>query len=172
MYRVKTLPQLSFEQALKLAFSRLTQFNGRSRRSEFWWCYLAAFLVNLLTSWIPIIGGIIGLAVNLALIPLTFRRLHDTGRSGWWWGFGCILGTIGAVVLTIMFIGALKNTGSFSSLSAVEDYYMSLILNPFTIIYGIVMIAYGITMLVVLCQDSHKGANQYGPATKYLLFKV
>lgn len=172
MYRVRTLPQLSFEQALKLAFSRLTQFNGRSRRSEFWWCSLAAWLVNLIASWIPFIGGVISFLISLALIPLTFRRLHDTGRSGWWWGFGCIIGTIGATVLVLVFVGAFSSVGHFSSASAAENYFKNLILNPFTIIYLLVIFAYSIMMLVFLCQDSEKRPNQYGASPKYLLFKV
>ena len=79
------LPQLKFGEAVKLAWSKATRFNGRSRRSEFWWTYLAVFLVTLIVSFIPIIGNIISVLFGLAIIPLTFRRLHDTGRSGWWW---------------------------------------------------------------------------------------
>ena len=81
---------MGFGEALSLATSRLFEFKGRSRRSEFWYLYLALFLFNLC---LAIIGGIIGVEalsnigqiINLLLIPCAIRRLHDTNRSGWWY---------------------------------------------------------------------------------------
>ena len=73
------LPQLSIGEALKAACNKIFQFNGRSRRSEFWWTALVVIIICAIThdtiSWL----------LNLLMIPITFRRLHDTGRSGWWW---------------------------------------------------------------------------------------
>lgn len=83
MNEVKKMPELGFGEALKQATQKITQFNGRARRSEFWWCILAVCIANIILSFIPIIGSICQLLLSLALIPLTFRRLHDTGRSGW-----------------------------------------------------------------------------------------
>ena len=78
------MEKLSFSEGIKLASSRLLQFDGRSRRSEFWWWYLALCI----PSWIGnLIGGVVGMVISLAvtvcLIPAGARRLHDTGRSGW-----------------------------------------------------------------------------------------
>ena len=53
------LPQLSLSEALKEATSKVTQFTGRARRSEYWWTYLVVFILNLLLSWTPILGGIV-----------------------------------------------------------------------------------------------------------------
>ena len=76
------LPQRSIGEALKAACNKIFQFNGRSRRSEFWWTALVVIIICAIThdtiSWL----------MNLLMIPITFRRLHDTGRSGWWWGAG------------------------------------------------------------------------------------
>lgn len=76
------LPQLSIGEALKAACNKIFQFNGRSRRSEFWWTALVVIIICAIThdtiSWL----------LNLLMIPITFRRLHNTGRSGWWWGAG------------------------------------------------------------------------------------
>lgn len=55
-------------------------FTGRARRSEFW--YFA--LCSCVLSFIPIINIISGLALLLPGIGVGVRRLHDTGRSGWW----------------------------------------------------------------------------------------
>lgn len=77
----------------KLAFQKYADFSGRSRRSEYW--YFVLF--NALISWaLLFLGGVIGEVVGLALygiyalaaiipsLAVLVRRLHDTGRSGWW----------------------------------------------------------------------------------------
>ena len=61
-------------------------FSGRSQRAEYWIVQLIhwPFSILLMATDIPalsIILAIIGLIPGLAL---TFRRLHDTGRSAWW----------------------------------------------------------------------------------------
>ena len=92
------LPQLSIGEALKAACNKIFQFNGRSRRSEFWWTALVVIIICAIThdtiSWL----------MNLLMIPITFRRLHDTGRSGWWWGAG-IIATYGFGTIFVIDLG-------------------------------------------------------------------
>ena len=61
------------------------QFEGRASRSEYWWFYLFTVLVSAAAD---SLGGTVGnLASLFFLLPglaLVARRLHDTGRSGWW----------------------------------------------------------------------------------------
>lgn len=47
--------------------------------------------------------GIVALTLFLPTLGLTFRRLHDTGRSGWWWliGFVPLIGGIVLLVFTV-----------------------------------------------------------------------
>ena len=54
MNKTTKLPQLDFTEAVKLSWSKPTQFTGRSRRSEFWWSYLALFIINIFMSFIPL----------------------------------------------------------------------------------------------------------------------
>jgi uncharacterized membrane protein YhaH (DUF805 family) len=66
-------------------------FSGRARRQEFWMFVLfnlivAAVLFAIgaaIKTQIPYI--IYGLAVFLPGLAVTIRRLHDTGKSGWWY---------------------------------------------------------------------------------------
>ena len=62
-------------------------------------------------SWLAV--PIIILAVYLAastvpFISLTVRRLHDTGRSGWWYWLVFAFG-VGAIVLIMMLAGATES---------------------------------------------------------------
>lgn len=53
------LPQLSIGEALKAACNKIFQFNGRSRRSEFWWTALVVIIICAIThdtiSWLIIV---------------------------------------------------------------------------------------------------------------------
>ncbi|MEZ4615064.1 MAG: DUF805 domain-containing protein [Caldilineaceae bacterium] len=80
-----------------MAFQRTMDFSGRSRRKEFWMFFLFNFVISLLLaivdrmmgtaaaeSGVGILSGIYSLLVLLPSLSLSIRRLHDTGRSGWW----------------------------------------------------------------------------------------
>ena len=96
-------------------------FSGRAHRTEYWmftaWNFVVVFLITfigLLIEFIlpvAVIAGIFDiiqvLYVLYAFIPslaVWVRRLHDTGRSGWWSmiGFIPIVGVIGFFVFALM----------------------------------------------------------------------
>ena len=82
--------------AIDKAFRNYLNFSGRSNRSEFWYFFLFILIGNFLTHLIDtyiigyhpeemgIVSGIFFLATAIPQLSLTFRRLHDTGKSGWW----------------------------------------------------------------------------------------
>ncbi|MEI6552939.1 MAG: DUF805 domain-containing protein [bacterium] len=86
-------------------------FSGRSRRSEFWFFALFSFIASLLLSIISNIAGdtngILGLIYSLVvLIPsiaVAVRRLHDTGRTGWWLLLA-IIPIIGWIWLFVLYV--------------------------------------------------------------------
>lgn len=101
---------MSFADAVKTCFSKYADFSGRARRSEYWFFYLFVFLIVVAGS---IVDGIIGttpvvqvvavLAVLLPLLAALVRRLHDTGRSGWWALLGLVpFGGLVILVFTVM----------------------------------------------------------------------
>ncbi|WP_367990640.1 DUF805 domain-containing protein [Vibrio sp. NTOU-M3] len=79
-------------------------FSGRARRQEYW----MFFLVNMIISFVlGIIDGLLGtafigflysLAILIPSLAVLARRLHDTGRSGWWILIG-LIPLIGILVL-------------------------------------------------------------------------
>ncbi len=81
-------------------------FQGRARRKEYWMFVLFNVIFSLA---LIIIDGILNLNVLSSLYALVVllpslavgvRRLHDTGRSGWWLLIG-IIPLIGEIVLLV-----------------------------------------------------------------------
>ena len=146
---VNNAKEVGFSDALGICFKKYATFTGRARRSEYWWFFLWYFIFSVFTC---------GLALIVFLIPLasvTVRRLHDTGRSGWWWGVAALCNTIYCVIYYI------------NLFSAISDYGIPPALSVFDIAYYIVSLVYGIVIFVFLVQDSHAGVNKYGPSPKY-----
>lgn len=163
-------PQLTFKEALAEARGKLTQFNGRSRRSEYWWCALVVFIANYVLGLIPFIGSIAALVLSLLMIPLTFRRLHDGGHSGWWCGASMIVGGIYSAILMgslfSKFIG--MNDGVEMEFSDIMSNLAEVFTNPLAVIFGLASFVLSIILLVFLLQDSKMEPNKYGESPKYV----
>lgn len=100
---------MSFQDAVKTCLNKYVDFNGRARRSEYWWFVLFNVLVSIVFDIIDAIIGtsILGLLAGLALllpgIAVGVRRLHDTSRSGWWILIG-LIPLIGWIILIIFYV--------------------------------------------------------------------
>jgi len=106
---------------------KYAQFSGRSRRAEYWQYALFIGIVYVVLAVLAaaskssVVFGLLAVFYLGILVPslaVGVRRLHDTGKSGWW------------------------------------------------LLFGIVPIVGGITLLVFTCLDSQPGPNQYGPNPK------
>lgn len=76
---------MSFQEAIRVCFQKYADFNGRASRSEYWWFVLFLVLASLAATMInPIVSGLFTLGTLLPSTAAATRRLHDTGRSGWW----------------------------------------------------------------------------------------
>lgn len=82
---------MTFGQSISVCFSKYTNFNGRAQRSEYWFFVLFTTLLSWGSLFLGAMmgdNGIINLIVTLSVflpsIAVAARRLHDTGRSGWW----------------------------------------------------------------------------------------
>ena len=85
---------------MMMPLKRYAQFSGRASRAEFWWLQLFCCMVLVPLNFLQIVAAsngwsaiaLIGIAASslflLAILVRAFaatvRRLHDTGRSGWW----------------------------------------------------------------------------------------
>lgn len=66
-------------------------FNGRARRKEYWMFVLFNVIVSFVLGFVDgliglngILAGAYCLGVFVPSLAVGIRRLHDTGRSGWW----------------------------------------------------------------------------------------
>lgn len=81
---------MGFSTAVSACLSEYASFEGRARRSEYWWFSLFMLLVFIVAAGIgavievPIIFIIAALALLLPSLAGAVRRLHDTDKSGWW----------------------------------------------------------------------------------------
>ncbi len=159
---------MDFLTAIKTCFSKYATFSGRARRSEFWFWYLFTVIVNLCLTWIPF-ASLLTLALILPSLAVSVRRLHDTGRSGWWIllsivpsiiAIGILIAMIGSTFFSIASGGSYNADELANSLGAniglLVTYFLSLIA---TVICSIIFI-------ILLCQDSKAGENKYGPNPK------
>lgn len=80
----------------KLFWKNYATFEGRARRSEFWW----PVLFNAILSCIPYVGWVIALAALIPNLAVASRRLHDTGRAFGWY-FISFIPVVGAILLII-----------------------------------------------------------------------
>lgn len=87
-----------------------SNFSGRARRREYWMFFLGNIALGIV---LAIVGGLLGklgmaivalfwLVIIVPTIAVSVRRLHDTGRPGWW--YLLVLVPFGAFVLLYFFV--------------------------------------------------------------------
>jgi uncharacterized membrane protein YhaH (DUF805 family) len=92
-----------------VVLERFAQFTGRAGRAEYWWFFLANLIVSLVLAALSrasvvfaILSVIYGLAVLIPSIAVGIRRLHDTGKSGWWILLA-LIPFVGYIILLVFF---------------------------------------------------------------------
>jgi uncharacterized membrane protein YhaH (DUF805 family) len=103
---------MNFGESIKFGFNNYATFQGRSRRSGYWYWTLFNAIVSAVFSilssgqsdnFFGIIGSLAGLALLLPGLAYGVRRLHDTNRSGWNLLFA-LIPLIGAIILLVFFV--------------------------------------------------------------------
>lgn len=101
----------TFLGALKDGFARYVDFKSRSTRSQFWWWTLWSLIIDVVTGFIDgdlwtgnfgPVNLLVSVAIFLPSLAVGIRRLHDTGRSGWWYLL-IFLPIIGWIILLVFF---------------------------------------------------------------------
>ncbi|WP_312065673.1 DUF805 domain-containing protein [Brevundimonas sp.] len=144
--------------------SAMFSFNGRLRRQHFWISWLILLGVSIVTGWLPIIGGLIGLVLIWPNLAISVKRLHDMGKSGWFVvipyvamiiGFIMIISAVGMAIFTNP--QAFENEDPAAALSMVGS-----MMGGFAVM-GLVGLAF---LLWIGITDSQRGDNKFGPNPK------
>ena len=168
---MKALPTLGFSEAVKRASGRLFDFKGRSRRSEFWWWMLLVIIASKL---IPmfIFNIVLNLAASVGImffgLSVTVRRLHDTGKSGWWVYASYAL----SIVLTYLTVTSTTFMGIMASVDKVGSMYRLIEENMGELVglslCSLLTTVISIIVIILCLLDSTPAANKYGDSPKYI----
>ena len=149
-------PQLGFEEAVKIASQRLSEFNGRSRRSEYWWWLLAVGIGVFILSLIPYVNAFAYLIQFALIASITIRRLNDVPAPEW---LGKAFLGINGMSSIVCCLGILADKGRWDSLET---------LGVLLIIFGSLSFILGILILYFGVQDSNPYNDpKHGPSPKY-----
>lgn len=108
----------------KVVFENYANFSGRARRSEYWYYTLCNVIISFVMYILVIISVAIGsdgespgilfyliygilmlyaLATFIPSLAVVVRRLHDTGKSGWYYLIG-LIPLVGAILVIIALV--------------------------------------------------------------------
>jgi uncharacterized membrane protein YhaH (DUF805 family) len=117
---------MGFVEAVRSVYRNFFNFQGRARRSEYWWFFLFNILAGIVIGIVEVALGLGAgtmssgpgeVSMNFAGGPLSIiwslvniipgiavgiRRLHDTDRSGWW-TFIALIPLIGFILLIVWY---------------------------------------------------------------------
>ena len=167
---------MGFSAAVKTCFGKYATFSGRARRPEYWWFFLFIILgsaiANLIDSLIfgvgtaqdpasHVVSPIFSLATFLPLLAVGWRRMHDTGRPGWYllipllvslaMAFGLMLGVIG--------FAELQQAGADEEALRTAAGGLG---TAGVFVLGILQIALTVLIIWWLTRPTQAGANQFG----------
>ncbi|WP_428154551.1 DUF805 domain-containing protein [Brevundimonas sp.] len=154
-------------------FRRLADFKGRDKRGQFWPYAILIFVLAFIAIGVAMnlammgllmgtadmpniplmiggVGGVVLIAAALLSAAVT-RRLHDTGRPGYWGLPPIVFLLIGLALFPILMNSVLNNPNPPVAL------FLGLFLN------NMLYIASLIGLVVLLLLDGAKTANRYGP---------
>ncbi len=144
----------------KLLFS----FEGRTRRQHFWIGWLICLGAGVVAGMLPIIGGLISIALIWPNLAISVKRLHDMGKSGWLvaipWGV-----TIVGCIVAFFMMGA----AAFGNAAALENGDPTAILGlmgPAIGLFALIgLVGLGFLLWIGL-SESQAGDNRFGPNPK------
>lgn len=176
---------MTFTAAVKTCFAKFATFSGRASRSEYWWFFLFLFLCGIAASALdalffgavtvegestetgasaqysndngPISAGV-SLIVFLPHLAAAWRRMHDTGRSGYF----VLLPMLLCVAAGLILIFGIGIADAFSGGGSLDVLFTRLTLAA-VIPTLIVLFVSPLLVLWWLTRPSQDGTNAYGP---------
>ena len=144
----------------KLLFS----FEGRTRRSHFWIGWLICLGVGVVAGWIPLLGGLISLALIWPNLAISVKRLHDMGKSGWLVAVPWVLSILGIIIgISMIGVSAITNAAALEREDPAAIF--ALIGPAFGLVAVLFLINLGFLLWIGL-SEGQPGDNRFGSNPK------
>ena len=155
---------MTFADAVKTCIAKYATFSGRASRSKYWWFMLFTAIVGLTAGAIEglingltrnpngptLISAAFGLALFIPSLAVSWRRLHDIGRSGLWYP--------GLLLAAPVSVGMIS-VGASMLLLNLADLYIGSAVQLLT------LATMGSCLVLLspwLCRPTQTGAKSYG----------
>lgn len=156
------------------AIHNYANFSGRASRSDYWYFILFNAIFAIIASFLDKILGfslvspkldpsgmqpalsygyiyvIYALAVFIPGLSVTVRRLHDVGKSGWWYVGFMVYTVIVAIILMVTLVGSMVG-GTMGT-----SFPIAAVVAVFT------LLAAGVWFLILMCTKGNPGENKWG----------
>ena len=100
---------MGFTEAIQTCFSKYATFSGRARRSEYWYFFLCYTILTGILSFLArnstvlgYVSGVIEIALFIPMLAVSVRRLHDIGKSGWFYLIG-LIPLVGFIIMIVWY---------------------------------------------------------------------
>ncbi|WP_108839344.1 DUF805 domain-containing protein [Tateyamaria sp. Alg231-49] len=168
---------MGFSDTIKTCFRKYLVFSGRATRPEYWWFVLFVVVTSALLAVVDsllfgsnpetgegthVLSSVFQLGVVIPMLAAGWRRLHDTGKPGWY-----LLLPMALSIATMVML--MTGVVAFSALEqSVED--PEALRGPAAFLGGTGIMVVSILQLILsvlmiwwLTRPSDEGANEYGP---------
>lgn len=167
--------EMGFFEAVSQVIRKSFVFKGRARRKEFWsWSLFVALVAFVLAIvfcvvtvlspdsvwWMMALLYLFALVVFFPSLSVTFRRLHDVGRSGWWYGGYYLVSVIVGLFVSIFTVASIAKGAETNDVEAMVGAGIAMS------IYGMVAFAYSVLLLIWSFTEGTEGPNKYGEDPK------
>ncbi|SMX25497.1 DUF805 domain-containing protein [Boseongicola aestuarii] len=164
-------------EAIKTCLAKYFVFSGRAVRSEYWWFVLFVIIFSIVLAIVDaslfgvnpetgessqVFTPIFQLAIVVPMLAAGWRRLHDTGRPGW---YLLLPAALGIATMFMLFSGI----AVFSVLEQGADDPDAL-RGPAALlgvtglmVVGVLQLILSVLMIWWLSRPSQEGTNDYGP---------
>lgn len=168
---------MSFNESVKTCFSKYVTFSGRAGRPEYWWFALFVIVTSAVLSMIDaaifgvdpvtrqpngLLRPIFTLAILLPVLAAGWRRMHDTGRPGWYLLLPMLVSfaTMFFLMLGVVGFASMQNAGVDQGVLMGPAAFLGV---TGMLIASAVQIILVIMMLWWLTRPSDPESNEYGP---------
>ena len=182
------LPSLNFYQAITFAIKNSLNFQGRARRSEYWWFILFGLVAISSIIWtsnkwtLPtFITLSITILILLPIISVSSRRLHDIGKSGWlqaiFWFMWILVLVLVIIMIASFGVGMMVGLNFFTNIfndiegrptlntNFNQNVQYAVLIGSF--IASVITFMGAFTIILALCKwlsrKGDSGDNKYGP---------